>query len=284
MRGIDQGFGHFGLTPRVEPVADRRDGDGRGGFAVRAPDPGRERLRSLHQSDIAQLIAAAPRRLNFTEHRRHAGAISPKPYLIGRDDFSRVRRRQRGEDGDAGAADAERASRTDFDRQHLDRIGADPARDAERIEPGPHCQKQGIPELRGDPRQIGLGGDQQRRARLSRQCQFGHLPADDVTPALAAALDNAFLDQHVHDPVHGGPGQGGGLHDVRKPHALFAPLRENAQHRQRPPDRLGARSGLRNVPSRCHSPTRHVRNPRPAAVHHVDITIIIPSTAEEGWP
>ena len=57
----DEDIRHFDGTARAEPVPYRRQGDRRRGLAVRTPDPGRERLRSLHQADVAQIVAPAPR-------------------------------------------------------------------------------------------------------------------------------------------------------------------------------------------------------------------------------
>jgi len=68
VRGFDQGFGHLHLAPRIEPVAVRRDGDGRRGLAVRTSDPGRERLGSRHQADVAQFVAPAPGPLSALRH------------------------------------------------------------------------------------------------------------------------------------------------------------------------------------------------------------------------
>jgi hypothetical protein len=74
----------------------------------------------------------------------------------------------------------------------------------------------------------GLRGDEQRRTRLPRQRKLGHLPVDGVAAASLAALDDAFLDQHMDDAVHRRAGQRRGLHDLRQAHTVFAARCEDA--------------------------------------------------------
>ncbi|MGX1218082.1 hypothetical protein AB7M42_008347 [Bradyrhizobium diazoefficiens] len=150
--------------------------------------------------------------------------------------------RHRGEDGDAGAGDAERPARADLDRQHLDRIDADPAIDAQRVVAGPHRQEQRVADLGGGAPQRRICRDQQPRRPRPCQRQFRHLVADRVAAGAIVPLDDAFLDQHVDDAMHGRTGEAGRPHDLGQRHAVLAACGKNAQHRERAPDRLRALS------------------------------------------
>jgi hypothetical protein len=81
-------------------------------------------------------------------------------------------------------------------------------------------------------------------------------------------LDDAFLDQRVHNPVHGWTCQAGRLYDLGKRQAGLAPCGQDAQHGNR------AAYGLRTFP-RFHL-ERYVHT----VVHHVDNIRIIQSTGK----
>jgi hypothetical protein len=85
-----------------------------------------------------------------------------------------------------------------------------------------------------------LGCNQQRRARGTRQRQFGHLAADDIISRSLAALDNSLFDQHMHDAMHRRTGERRRLHDFSQRYASFPANRERPQHGHRAADRLPA--------------------------------------------
>src|SRR6185436_7996127 len=59
---------HLDRATRAQPASDGRERNCRGWLAIRRPDPGRKRLRSLHQPDIAQIVAPAARELDLPEY------------------------------------------------------------------------------------------------------------------------------------------------------------------------------------------------------------------------
>ena len=71
-----------------EPVAHRRHGDGRDRLTVGRRDPGGDGFRSLNQSDLAQIVAAASRGRDLGQHGRRLRAIGFEPRWIGGHDLS----------------------------------------------------------------------------------------------------------------------------------------------------------------------------------------------------
>jgi len=118
----------FCFTARTEPVPDGGERDRCGWLAIRPPDPGRERLRSLYKPDVAQAVTLPSCGLYLAKHRRRVGAVSFEPRLIGDDDLARIRRRHCRQYRHARTADAEWTARPDLDRQDLDRKSPDAAR------------------------------------------------------------------------------------------------------------------------------------------------------------
>ena len=162
-RSSQENVGRLDRATRAQPVSDGRERNRSRRLAVRRPDPGRKRLRSLHQADITQIVAAAARKLDLAEHGRRIGSVGAKSCFVGEHDLARLRRRHGSQYRHPCAADAQRTPHTDLDRQYLDRIAADATRHAQGVEPGAHRQKQRIAELRRRRREMRLGCNQQWR-------------------------------------------------------------------------------------------------------------------------
>ncbi|MGY4347924.1 hypothetical protein ACVWXM_004391 [Bradyrhizobium sp. GM7.3] len=147
----------------------------------------------------------------------------------------------------ACAGDAERSARADLDRQHLDRIDANPAINAQRVVAGPHRQEQRVADLGRGALQRRICRDQQPRRPRPCERELRHLVADRVAAGPVMPFDDAFLDQHVDDAVHGRAGEAGRPHHLGQQHAVFAACGKDAQHRERAPDRLRALSRSRDA-------------------------------------
>ncbi|MFK4537255.1 hypothetical protein ABIA00_005438 [Bradyrhizobium ottawaense] len=120
------------------------------------------------------------------------------------------------------------AARADLDRQHLDRIDSDPAIDAQRVVAGAHRQEHRVADFGGSTLQRWIGGDQQPRRPRPCQRQLRHLVADRVAAGPLVSLDDAFLDQHMDDAMHGRTGETGRPDHLGQWHTVLATRGKNA--------------------------------------------------------
>ena len=114
-------------------------------------------------------------------------------------------------------------------------------------------------------------GDQEPRWPQTRQRQLRHLITDRVAAAPAVPLDDAFLDQHVDDAMHGGAGEARGADHLGQWHTVLASCGQDAQHRECAPDRLRALSRFHGAASRFRCAS---------LVHNMDKNATIPSTGQ----
>ena len=163
-----------------------RNGDRGRRAAVGGLDPGRDRLRSLHESDLTQAVAAPSCGGDLGEHRRERWSdrrrtLASLAATIFRASCAGSAARMA---TPALETPSGRRAPTSID-EHLNRIRADPAIDTQRVVAGSHGQKQGVADLGGRPRQTACSAaTSSGERRGARERQLRHLVADRVAAGL----------------------------------------------------------------------------------------------------
>ena len=144
-----------------------------------------------------------------------------------------------------------RGQHADLDREHLHRVTAGLAVDADGIEAAANGEEHGVAGPLREMARFGSATARTGERAVRAGPEERDLLADHVAAALRVLLHRAFLGEDAEDAVCGGAVEPRFLDDVGEPYPALLPDREDAQDLHRAPDALRAGDLLPAAPLRA---------------------------------